>query len=177
MRFLKKINKSTSPKITKCRIGELEIEQDILEKTTAKNLKFGLSPLFFVLKKIIVDWHKAMIRLGLIGGTQLGYRTTGKHCLAFADDVVFFTEDLQIAARKIETLKERTESTGISLGDILTSNPNKKVAIGTRTRKMDMAFRLCIIIITYKSQPLSYQAKYKHYNTVVKLMYFNGTKP
>lgn len=52
------------------------------------------------------------------------------------------------------------------LGDILTPNVNEKEALGDKVKNMEIAFKLCLII--YKSKLISFQAKPKHYYTVVR---------
>lgn len=165
----------------------------------------GLSPILFncVLEKVIREWRKEMSKFNFPNGIRLGHKRTGItfECLAFADDIVFFAENLQIATKQIEVLKETAGKTGLQisfekteymniktadpiwtmrtkygdikrarkfkyLGEILTPNMNEKAAIEERARKMETAFRLCQN--TYKSKSLSYQAKFKHYSTVVK---------
>ena len=58
-----------------------------------------------------------MSQYDIMNGIRLGYQKTGIKidCLAFADDIVFFAKNLEIATKQIEVLKETAEKTGLQI--------------------------------------------------------------
>ena len=78
-----------------------------------------LSPLLFncVLDKVIKEWEKELAEKGIKDQVRIGYKKENItiNCLAFADDLVLLSENIESAIIQVNTLKEIAVKTGLQI--------------------------------------------------------------
>lgn len=79
----------------------------------------GLSPLLFnlVLDKVIKEWESELKKEEIYKPIRMGTKNKGVKvtCLAFADDLAIFAEDVETAIRQIEILTETAQKVGLQI--------------------------------------------------------------
>lgn len=92
---------------------------DAFEITTGVRQGDGLSPILFncVLEKIIREWRRKLDNEEIEIGVRLGCKKEKLFvdCLAFADDLVFFSDSIESATKHINLLITEAAKTGLQI--------------------------------------------------------------